>query len=462
MKNAKKISIRSTLVPLGFLGTLLFASPAHCMCALPWFDGQWDCRIDGRPASMVWELVVGSETTCNGGICSTHETCTVQGWFRDNGGEAVLLKIGNRNDHQLLFTHTPDNTQWYLKQRGENPSAVSGYSTWQGKQYGLTCDKNLHGDVRVAESNGTSVFGGRSGKRHDWFCVDDEICETGDVNGDGRDDLIAFNRGNNGDVYVALANSSGNFDGLGQRWHDWFCVRDELCKVADVNGDGKDDVITFTRGTAGDVYVALSNGQNAFVGTGSKWHDKLCLDDQICETGDVNGDGRADVVAFSRGSAGDVFVALSNGTSRFSEKVMKWHDMFCVGDEVCKVGDANGDSQADVIAFNRGNAGDVYVALSNGKSGFVGTALKWHDMFCVGDEICLTGDVNGDGRDDLIALNRGNNGDVYVALSNGANGFQGTAQKWHDRFCFGEEVCRVGDVNADGRADLYSFHRDRN
>ncbi|WP_153263718.1 hypothetical protein [Nonomuraea phyllanthi] len=41
--------------------------------------------------------------------------------------------------------------------------------------------------------------------------------------------------------------------------------------MADVNGDGKDDVVTFTRGTLNDVYVALSTG-TAF-GAGVKWHD---------------------------------------------------------------------------------------------------------------------------------------------------------------------------------------------
>lgn len=42
--------------------------------------------------------------------------------------------------------------------------------------------------------------------------------------------------------------------------------------VGDFNGDGLDDVATFTRGTSGDVYAVLSGGSR-FVGTGGKRHD---------------------------------------------------------------------------------------------------------------------------------------------------------------------------------------------
>ena len=45
-----------------------------------------------------------------------------------------------------------------------------------------------------------------------------------------------------------------------------------------------------------------------------------------------------------------------------------------------------------------------YVALSNGH-GFVGTGQKWHSNFCFGSNTPVVGDFNGDGRDDIAALN---------------------------------------------------------
>lgn len=45
--------------------------------------------------------------------------------------------------------------------------------------------------------------------------------------------------------------------GTGKRWHDMFGQVDDIPAVGDFNGDGLDDVAAFTRGTSGDVYVAL-------------------------------------------------------------------------------------------------------------------------------------------------------------------------------------------------------------
>jgi hypothetical protein len=103
-----------------------------------------------------------------------------------------------------------------------------------------------------------------------WFCIDQEVCQVGDFNGDGKDDIATFLRdtqsgSSQGDVYVSLSNGNG-FD-TSSVWHDWFCINEEVCDVGDFNGDGKDDIATFLRDTQsdssrGDVYVALSSEQS--------------------------------------------------------------------------------------------------------------------------------------------------------------------------------------------------------
>jgi surface antigen len=291
-------------------------------------------------------------------------------------------------------------------------------------------------------------------KWHDNFSFGTEIPLIGDFNGDGRDDIATFTRGTTGDVYVALSTGSG-FNGTGWKWHDNFCFGAEIPLVGDFNADGRDDIATFTRGSTGDVYVALSTG-SGFSGTGWKWHDNFCFGTETPLVGDFNGDNRDDVATFTRGSTGDVYVALSTG-SGFNGTGWKWHDNFCFGTEIPLVGDFNGDNRDDVATFTRGNSGDVYVALSTG-SGFSGTGWKWHDKFCFGTETPLVGDFNGDNRDDVATLTRGSSGDVYVALSTGG-GFSGTGWKWHDGFCFGSNLPAAGDFNADGKADLARFTR---
>ena len=138
---------------------------------------------------------------------------------------------------------------------------------------------------------------------------------------------------------------------------------------------------------------------------------------------------------------GDVYVSLSDG-GKFVQDGWRWHDFFGIGNEVPLTGDFNGDGKDDVVTFTRGDTADVYVALSNG-SGFAGTSVKWHDHFAIGVETPLVGDFNGDGKDDVVTFTRGDVGDVYVALSNGS-GFVGDGVLWHDFFAIGAEIPAPG------------------
>ncbi|WP_246281702.1 DUF2961 domain-containing protein [Fodinicola acaciae] len=261
------------------------------------------------------------------------------------------------------------------------------------------------------------------------------ISLTGDVDGDGKADVITFTRGDAADVYVSL--STGTGFAAPKKWHDHFCVGTEIPAVGDVDGDGKDDVITFTRGTAADVYVSLSDGTK-FVQDGWKWHDHFAVDNEFPAVGDVNGDGKADIVTFTRNASGQVYTALSDGTS-FVQDGWLWSSGTVLAGEVATVADANGDGRDDVVTFTRGTTADVFVSASNGTS-FAGRA-KWHDWFGANDEQVGTGDFNGDGVSDVVTFTRGDTADVYVALSDRTQ-FLGTGEKWHDHFAVGTETPR--------------------
>ncbi|MER7893706.1 DUF2961 domain-containing protein [Micromonospora sp. NPDC094482] len=275
-----------------------------------------------------------------------------------------------------------------------------------------------------------------------------------DVDGDRRDDAVVFTRGTAADVFASLSDG-GRFVQDGWLWNDFFAPGAELPFTGDVNGDGRADAITFTRGELADVYVGLSTG-SGFAG-GAKWHDFFAVGTEMPAVGDVNGDGLTDIITFTRGENADVYVALSTG-SGFGPG-LKWHDRFAVGTEVPAVGDVNGDGRDDIVTFTRGTheQADVYVSLSDGTR-FAEEGWKWHDHFAVGSELPAVGDVNGDGRDDIVAFTRGTAGDVFVSLSDGGRFVQDN-WKWHDLFALGTELPGVGDFDGDGRADVVTFTR---
>ncbi|MFN0251532.1 MAG: FG-GAP-like repeat-containing protein [Kofleriaceae bacterium] len=297
---------------------------------------------------------------------------------------------------------------------------------------------------------------GTSSRWNDWFCIGNEICETGDFDGDGRDDVITFLRGTAGHVYVGRSIGSTFSSSL---WATGACTGNQQCRVGDFNGDGRDDILALDLATgSATLRVSTGSGFGAPIAYGSN----VCFTGEICQVGDVDKDRYADVIVFFRSlyggtSVGDVHVARNRGLGL--DPIVKWHDNLCVATEECRVGDFNGDNRTDIATFLRSSTagpGDVFVALSTGTS--FATRTRWHDYFCVGSEVCGVGDFNGDGTDDIVTYLRGTSGDVYVGVSNGGGFGPGTI--WHQSFCRGAEECRAGDFDGDGRADIASFVRD--
>jgi hypothetical protein len=187
---------------------------------------------------------------------------------------------------------------------------------------------------------------------------------------------------------------------------------------------------------------------------------------------DVNGDGRADIVGFAQLG---VYTALSTGSSfSSSQHVLQafGHDSSAGGWRVeahpRTVADVNGDGRADIVGFAQLG---VYVALSTGTGfappqymlqafGYDNSAGGWR----VEQHPRTVADVNGDGRADIVGF--GQLG-AYVALSTGtgfappqyvlqAFGYDNSAGAWrvemHPR--------TVADINGNGRADIIGFGND--
>ncbi|GAA3398712.1 FG-GAP repeat domain-containing protein [Cryptosporangium minutisporangium] len=297
------------------------------------------------------------------------------------------------------------------------------------------------GDVYVARSTGAR-FDGIGDLWSDTFAFWSQAPLAGDFDGDGRSDVAAFARGGKPTVTVAL--STGRSFGRSRVWTTSFAPNVEIPAVGDVNGDGRDDIVAFRRGSDAVVSVALSTGRSFRPST--PWHGHFATGPSVPAVGDVNGDGRDDVVAFTRGESAAVAVALSTG--RTFGRAAWWSGWFAEDRALPGLGDVNGDGRADAVAFARDpeaspeQGAEVTVALSTGRT-FRRMPAPWLGSWATGGAVPGIGDFNGDGRDDVAAFTRGGRADIYVALSTG-RGFRQTPARWHEYFAAATEIPQPG------------------
>jgi hypothetical protein len=181
------------------------------------------------------------------------------------------------------------------------------------------------------------------------------------VNFDGKADLVVFRHGINGGNGVLVGLSNGSSFGPAQRWSTHFRPSTQTCEV--VHGIGAPEgILAFTRDPSSEVWVSLSNGTS--FRPPARWSLFFCRTGEVCLSGDFNGDRYFDAIAFNRGvdGANAVYVATSTGSSFTA--AAKASDYFCTSGQTCAVGDVTGDRKADVIAFSRRTTPQVYVGIS--------------------------------------------------------------------------------------------------
>jgi hypothetical protein len=382
-------------------------------------------------------------------------------WFGGHSGKDGAWLFTHELGHTLGIGHSCGDTS--------SPACVAGTDLDEATMRAVA-----HGDGRGAVI-GTDdraaiqfVYAPRPQSAYDSFFAVDlrETPYVGDFNGDGKTDLITFARDNPsafGDVYVSLSLGT-SFEAVSTKWHDFFAISTaEQVVIGDYNGDGKDDVGTWLSSTSRQFYVALSQGNG--MGTAAVWANSIGTNpSDLLFAGDVNGDGKKDLIAFAR-TEGKVYVAISNGVAFGAPTV--WHSFFAVSTyERPRVADVNGDGRADIVTFASDSPtafGDVYVAVSNGTqfvnplSGAPNSSDKWHDFFAIRPtEEVRIGRLDSDARQDFFTFLPMPFGQCYTVLSQG--NAMGPSVEWRELVVFADtDKPFVGDVNGDGKADVIVF-----
>jgi uncharacterized protein (TIGR03437 family) len=262
---------------------------------------------------------------------------------------------------------------------------------------------------------------------------------AGDFNGDGKTDIVTANAVGNS-ISLFLGNNAGTFTASGT-----FPVGSEPLSVlvADVNRDGKLDVVTVNN-SGNNVSVLLGNGSGGFAAApGSPF--AAGISPNFAAVGDFNGDGKRDLAVTTVGNM--VLIFLGNGMGGYS-----YNGFVAVGSFPQSVAaqDVNGDGNVDLVTTNSGD-NTVTVLLGNGSGGFAAASSS---PFAVGTspQFSAVGDVNGDGKPDILTANLGDN-TVTILLGDGSGGFTPAAGS---PFPAGTtpSALALGDFNGDGSPDL--------
>lgn len=368
-------------------------------------------------------------SSCSGQAQGTNGDTTYGVW----DGNSIMAYCDFR--FELSATDRAGTERLYGQRNGDDPH-LADYNG-DGRD-DLFCFDVINGDMGIDYASSTGTFGGSDWTRASGWCdgTDTRRLFTGDFNGDGRDDLLCWDIAS-GRQFIDYASSTGTF--TAEEWSrngNWCNQTDTRNMfIGDANGDGRDDLICFETAT-GYIYIdhAISTGT---VFNGADWSRNAgwcdATQNRRMYVGDFNGDEITDLYCHDLGT-GDQYIDYGTSTGYYGHDWSRgagWCNS--TGAEI-RIGDFNGDGKDDLLCYNA-VSGNFSVDLVSGLGTFEGTDWSSSSGWCNANGATLSvGDVNGDGRDDLVCHNV-SNGWKWVDYASSTGSFTGTDWSTSTEWC---------------------------
>jgi hypothetical protein len=281
----------------------------------------------------------------------------------------------------------------------------------------------------------------------------------GDVDGDGRDELIITRRAGGNGRWFVVEDTQSEFVPMFSGGTDWGDSADgTCCACGDVDGDGRDEVLIGRRHGSNmrfALYDDANAGFSALVTGGDQWGSSA-------ETTAVaiGIDAGVPLIAVARkhDTNARVFVYRYNPGSQTLDLLTTFGDNWGSGNYATGVafGDVDGDGRLEIAVSRKAGGNSRWFIFNSRNEGFrlmkSGGASWGTGNYATG---VAFGDVDGDGRDELVVTRRADeNGRWFVfddvqaqmrLLHTGGTGWGSSNYA---------TACACGDVDGDGRAEI--------
>jgi gliding motility-associated-like protein len=275
--------------------------------------------------------------------------------------------------------------------------------------------------------------------------------DIGDVNGDGKPDIVS---GNGSRIYVAINTSVTGAVSFAQKMEFPVGAFPETIQIADVDMDGKPDIIS------GSYYYAnVSVLRNT---TASIDNVKFAPSVEYSVAGqtyslvikDFDGDNKPEIIAGGIGTASISILYNQSVSGIINTQSFKPYTPLSTGmsSKSMAPGDFNNDGKTDIAIANFSTNGINAVSVFQNTSTLGTVSFSKTDYSIAGKpEHIDAGDLDGDGRVDLVVASQSNNN--LALLQNNQTGntisFEAVVQKASAGSAF-----IIADLDNDGRSDL--------